>query len=104
MFMHCLCFEPRTTDTDEHFVAYKVHQTKTETLYYTGFTILNDENKNQKLKIFTESFQFQICRITALFFYAVDFMKKNFTNRETYFNKRKIYWIQSQQTLYSSEE
>ena len=36
MFMHCHCFLPRTTDTDEHFVAYKVHQTKTETLYYTG--------------------------------------------------------------------
>ena len=34
--MHCHCFVPKTTDTDEHFVAYKVHQTKTETLYYTG--------------------------------------------------------------------
>ena len=34
--MHCHCFVPRTTDTDEHFVVYKVHQTKTETLYYTG--------------------------------------------------------------------
>ena len=31
-------FFPRTTDADEHFVAYKVHQTKTETLYDTGYT------------------------------------------------------------------
>ena len=38
--MHCHCFVPRTTHTDEHFVAYKVHQTKTETLYYTGFKFL----------------------------------------------------------------
>ena len=35
MLMHCYCF-PRTTDTDEHFVPYRLHQTKTETLYYTG--------------------------------------------------------------------
>ena len=31
-----LFFFLRTTDADEHFVAYKVNQTKTETLYYTG--------------------------------------------------------------------
>ena len=37
MFIHCHCFIfLRTTDADEHFVAYKVNQTKTETLYYTG--------------------------------------------------------------------
>ena len=29
-------FISKTTDTDENFVPYKVHQTKTETLYYTG--------------------------------------------------------------------
>ena len=33
-----LFFFLRTTDADEHFVAYKVHLTKTETLYYTGYS------------------------------------------------------------------
>ena len=45
--MHCHCFVPRTTDTDEHFVAYKVHQTKTETLYYTGNNLFSGENSEQ---------------------------------------------------------
>ena len=44
--MHCHCFVPKTTDTDEHFVAYKVHQTKTETLYYTGIVFFIQKNNS----------------------------------------------------------
>ena len=35
----------RTTDTEEYFVPWKVHQTKTESLYYIGFADLTRKRK-----------------------------------------------------------